>query len=182
MKQSKNELFKELIRFIIVGGFATLVDYAVFYVCNHFIFSSIDEKINIFISELLAFIISLLTNWFLQKFVYRYITTKQTRSKKVFMKFLILSVIGLGLSELGLLLASGLYNNPNFMFTIFGQTLDFWKVFMKVLMTAIVLVFNYLGRKYLVFNMDEYHKESTINEDKAIENNEENIEIEKQEN
>lgn len=182
MKQSKNELLKELIRFIIVGGFATLVDYAVFYVCNHFIFSSIDEKINIFISELLAFIISLLTNWFLQKFVYRYITTKQTRSKKVFMKFLILSVIGLGLSELGLLLASGLYNNPNFMFTIFGQTLDFWKVFMKVLMTAIVLVFNYLGRKYLVFNMDEYHKESTINEDKTIENNEENIEIEKQEN
>ena len=176
MKQTKNELIKEMIRFIIVGGFATLVDYVVFFLCSHYVFNNIDHKVNIFLSELLAFIVSLLTNWFLQKFVYRYITTKQTKSKKVFLKFLILSIIGLGLSELGLLLVTGLYNNPEFMFKIFGFEFDFWKVFMKVLMTAIVLVFNYLGRKYLVFNMEEYHKESALNEENAKENNEEIIE------
>ena len=42
MKQSKKDIFFEIIRFLIVGGIATIVDYIVFYVCNLLIFKNIE--------------------------------------------------------------------------------------------------------------------------------------------
>ena len=152
MKQTKKELIWEMIRFLIVGGIATLVDYAVFYLCNLVIFKAIDTQVNLVLSTALGFTFGLLTNWFLQKFVYRYITTKQTKSKVVFTKFVILSLIGLGITELGINIASPIY--PTLVLSIFGVKFQFWKLFMKVLMTCVVLVFNYFGRKYFVFKYE----------------------------
>ncbi|MBQ9124939.1 MAG: GtrA family protein [Acholeplasmatales bacterium] len=148
MKQSKSEIIREIIRFLIVGGIATIVDYIVFYTFNLVILKNVDITLNLFISTTLGFLAGLLVNWFLQKFVYKYIDESQTKSKKVFMKFVVVSVIGLGITQLGILLAEPIYNTYYWTIII---TFDFWKLFMKCLMTCIVLVFNYVCRKLFVF-------------------------------
>lgn len=153
MKQSKNELFKEIIRFLIVGGIATIGDYIIFYLCNLVIFKATSETVNMFFSTFLGFTTGLLINWFLQSFVFKYVGESQTKSKKVFLKFIIISVIGLGITEFGMLLAKPIYNT--YTFNVFDWfSFDFWKLFMKCLMTGIVLVWNYIGRKVFVFKQE----------------------------
>ena len=94
MKQTKQELFFEIIRFLIVGGIATLVDYLVTWLVKNFVVSGLDIiTLKVFIYTACGFTAGLLTNWFLQKYVYRYITNEQQRSKLVFLKFVILSLI-----------------------------------------------------------------------------------------
>ena len=171
MKQSKKEIILEMIRFLIVGGVATLVDYAVFYLFNLVILKQDNNNVNLIISTALGFTAGLLTNWFLQKFVYRYITTKQTKSKVVFTKFVILSLIGLGITELGINIASPIY--PTYEPTIFGITFQFWKLFMKVLMTGIVLIFNYIARKYYVFKFENPEENLEKNETQPEDNSNE---------
>ena len=154
MKQNKKELFKEIIRFLIVGGIATLGDYIIFYLCNLLIFKSLNESLNLTLSTALGFITGLLINWFLQSFVFKYVGKDQTRSKLVFLKFVLISVIGLGITELGMLISRPIYSK--LIIDVFGLfKFDFWKLFMKCLMTLIVLVWNYFGRKLFVFKQKE---------------------------
>ncbi len=151
MKQSKKELFLEIIRFLLVGGLATIVDYIVFYVFKLVILKNIDENPKLIISTLLGFLAGLFTNWFLQKFVYKSVTDSDMKNKVVFVKFVVLSVFGLLLTEVGIMLAKPLYNT--LILSVFGLfTFDFYQLFFKCLMTLIVLIINYLGRKFLVFN------------------------------
>jgi len=160
MKQSKKDIFLEIIRFLIVGGIATIVDYIVFYLCNLVIFKNIEETTNYVLSTALGFSAGLITNWVLQKFVYKYLKEDVLKNKKVFIKFLILSLVGLGITELGILLARPLYDDV--IITIFGRDISVWKFLMKCIMTIIVLIINYLGRKFIVFR----HEEKEIVEEK----------------
>lgn len=154
MKQSKKELFLEIIRFLLVGGLATVVDYVVFYLFKLVVLKSVEENVKLIVATLLGFLAGLFTNWFLQKFVYKSITDNQMKSKIVFLKFVILSFIGLGITEAGILLAKPLYNK--LILSVFGLfTFDFYQLFFKCLMTLIVLVINYLGRKFIVFKKKE---------------------------
>lgn len=153
MKQTKKELFGEVLRFLVIGGIATLGDYAIFYLFNLVILKEINLNINLISSTVAGFITGLFINWFFQSFVYRYLQKEQINSKKVFLKFVVLSVVGLIITEVGILLGKPLYGTLNL--TIIGITFDFWKLFMKCLLTGIVLVINYLGRKLLVFRITE---------------------------
>ena len=165
MKQSKKDIFFEIIRFLIVGGIATIVDYIVFYVCNLLIFKNIEENANYIISTALGFTAGLITNWVLQKFVYRYLKDNVLKNKKIFLKFVILSLIGLGITEVGILLAKPLYDDV--IINIFGKDVSVWKFVMKCNMTIIVLIINYIGRKFFVFRHEE---KEIVNEDINEEN------------
>lgn len=175
MKQTKKELIWEMIRFLIVGGIATLVDYAVFYLCNLVIFKALDTNVNLVLSTALGFTFGLITNWLLQKFVYRYITEKQTKSTKVFIKFVIIALIGLLITELGINIASPIYDTLKLKIPFTDKDFDFWKLFMKCLMTVMVLIFNYFARKYYVFKFEnpEEHLDNSITYDNQ--NNEETV-------
>lgn len=148
--QTKKQIFFEILRFLIVGGIATISDYAVFYFCNLVVFKNINEYANLILSTFLGFTTGLIVNWVLQRFVYRYLDNEITKNKKVFLKFLIVSLIGLGMTELGINLASPLYGEV-YWHIIFK--FDFWKLFFKMLMTVIVLIWNYLARKFYVFKV-----------------------------
>lgn len=148
-KGKKKELLLEIFRFLIVGGISTLVDYVVFYLCNKLIFKNIDSNLNLFFSTALGFLSGFFVNWFLQRFVFKSVTKEDQKNKIVFLKFTIVSLIGLGLTELGMFLAKSTFDTFNL--TIFNVTFDFWKLFFKVLMTIITLIWNYLARKFFVF-------------------------------
>ena len=163
MKQNKKELSLEILRFLIVGGLATLVDYLVTWVFKNYVCQNMDVNLAVFLYTAMGFTAGLFTNWFLQKFVYRYITKDQQKSFYVFFKFVVLSLIGFGITWLGMLL-SKLIPEVSFDFW-FLHEIQLWFWVFKVLLTIIVLIMNYIGRKLFVFNQKR-NKES-IDEEKA---------------
>ena len=153
LNQSKKEISFEIFRFLIVGGIATLADYIVFWLFNTKILVNINATANSAISTTLGFLTGLFINWFLSKFVYKAVTDNQMKSKKVFAKYVILSVSGYLLTLLVMTLTTPLHDK--WLINIFGLfDLAFWKWFFKILMTLIVLVINYLGRKFYVFKIE----------------------------
>ena len=141
VKQDKKQILGEIFRFLLIGGLATLVDYVIFYLSTYLIFS------NKIISTFLGFTAGLIINWiFSARFVYRY--EKKTTNKQL-LTYIILCIAGLIITEIGIYLAMPLYET--YYVTII-VTFDFWQLFFKCLMTVIVLILNYLGRKFLIFN------------------------------
>lgn len=154
-KQSKKSLFLEIIRFLIVGGTATAVDYAVAYLFYQWLLppSLIGGTPSLILSTALGFCVGLVVNWILSvKFVFRNVKNKEeSRSKKSFVVFTVIGVVGLAITELGmhfgisLLPEITLFSSATFL----GAEWKWW--IMKVVMTCIVLVWNYIGRKLFVF-------------------------------
>ena len=166
MKQNRKELSLEILRFLIVGGLATLVDYIVTWVFKNFIVKDLNENIAVFIYTAAGFTAGLFTNWFLQKFVYRYITKDQQKSFYVFFKFVVLSLIGFGITWLGMRLSEPIHAKVLFDFW-FLHDIQLWFWVFKVVLTIIVLIINYIGRKLFVFNQK---KKQDMEEDTPIEN------------
>ena len=157
-KQTKEELFWEIFRFLLVGGTATLVDYLVFWVFDGLLFpllstSSAWTLLSLILATALGFCVGLLVNWALSvRFVFRAVKDKEeSSSKKSFFVFTLIGVIGLGITEVGVVLLVWLLPEfPLFGVTqILGTTWAKWLA--KVIMTCIVLVWNYVGRKLFVF-------------------------------
>ena len=147
MEEKRKQLLKEIGRFLIIGGLATLVDYIIFYLCTYLFFSGLEIELNKILSTFFGFVAGLIINWiFSASFVYRY---EKKTTKKQLLIYIALCVFGLLLTELGIYLAMPLYDK---LYVTIIVTFDFWQLFFKCLMTLIVLVLNYLGRKYLIFN------------------------------
>ena len=172
MKQNKKELSLEILRFLIVGGLATLVDYLVTWVFKNYVCQNMDVNLAVFLYTATGFTAGLFTNWFLQKFVYRYITKDQQKSFYVFFKFVVLSLIGFGITWLGMRLSEPIHDKVSFNFW-FLHDIQLWFWVFKVLLTIIVLIMNYIGRKLFVFNQkrnkESMDNEKSIDEEKAKE-------------
>lgn len=153
-KQTKKELLGEIFRFLLVGGTATVMDYAVTYLFFHFLLptSLVGHFWATTFSVLFGFTVGLIVNWILSiHFVFRAVRDKkEATSKKSFLIFTLIGVIGLGITWAGMLLVKVL---PSF--SLFGSAEflgEAWKWWlMKCVMTGIVLIWNYLGRKIFVF-------------------------------
>ena len=156
--QSKKDIFWEIFRFLLVGGTATLVDYAVFYLFRQWILparlieSGVWNVCSLVIATAAGFCVGLTVNWILSvKFVFRAVRNKEeASSKKSFLLFATIGLIGLGITELGVVLLVHIFPE----ITLFGVTnfllpWDEWLA--KAIMTCIVLVFNYVGRKLFIF-------------------------------
>ena len=158
VKQTKKELFWEIFRFLLVGGTATVVDYLVFWIFDGLLFPLVSstaswQVVALILATALGFCAGLLVNWALSvSFVFRAVKDKeQASSKKSFFVFTVIGVIGLAITEVGVLLLVWLLPE----FPLFGVTqvlgTSWAKWLAKVIMTCIVLVWNYVGRKLLVF-------------------------------
>lgn len=158
-KQTKKQLFWEIFRFLLVGGTATVADYLVFWLFDGWILPLLPfsgkawDIVALVIATAIGFGVGLLVNWVLSvRFVFRDVRNKEeAASKKSFFLFTVIGLIGLAITELGVVLLVELLPD----ITLFGSTEFFrtaWtKWLAKMIMTCVVLVFNYTGRKLLIF-------------------------------
>ena len=157
--QDKKQLFWEIVRFLCVGGLATLIDYIVFWLFDALIFPAcmpsggFFETLSLVLAVALGFCVGLIFNWiFSVIFVFKNTGEQvEVRSKKAFGTFTAIGVIGLIISEIGTVaLVAAL---PQI--SLFGSVVLFgteWKKWIaKAVMTVIVLIWNYIGRKRFIF-------------------------------
>ena len=152
-KQTKKQLFWEIFRFLLVGGLATIADYLVFWIFDAWVFPVAWGTTALVLSTALGFCVGLIMNWLLSvRFVFRETEEKiSVRAKKAFLTFTLIGVIGLLITELGVVFLVWAFPS----FTIFGQATllgTAWEKWVaKAIMTCLVLVWNYLGRKIFIF-------------------------------
>ena len=127
----ENKLFKQIIRFGIIGGLAFLIDYALLYICTDII------GIHYLISSIISFTVSVIFNYILSiKWVFE--VDERTDPKRNFLLFIIFSVIGLGINEV-----------------IMYVGVTMWEIYymlVKIFATFFVMVFNFITRKIFLEN------------------------------
>ena len=86
MKQTKEQLFWEIFRFLLVGGTATLVDWLISYLFYTWLLPPIliGEVASLLLSTALGFTVGLFVNWILSvNFVFQQVENKeQVKTKK----------------------------------------------------------------------------------------------------
>ena len=159
---TKYPTIAEIIRFCIVGGIATVVDFLVMGVVLYIFDPSLYPNFfNVFIGgkgdpSLTAnmvgtgcgFIVGLIFNYILSV-VFVFISKGNSKSTTGFLLFTLLSAVGLGIHEVGMFLLNDLLG------------INEWIV--KIILTVVVLVYNYVSRKLFIF------KDKKTNPDKIEE-------------
>lgn len=125
-KAKTRKLLIQILKFAIVGGIATIIDFVFLYIFREFC------HFPVLVSNTLSFCISVIYNYVASvKWVFD--VNKEKDAKKQFVIFIVFSVIGL------------LLNNA-----IMWITVDFLSIYYmlaKIIATAIVMVFNFITRK-----------------------------------
>ena len=124
-KAKTRKLLIQILKFAIVGGIATIIDFVFLYIFREFC------HFPVLVSNTLSFCISVIYNYVASvKWVFD--VNKEKDAKKQFVIFIVFSVIGL------------LLNNA-----IMWITVDFLSIYYmlaKIIATAIVMVFNFITR------------------------------------
>lgn len=132
-KNSKN--FFEFSRYIIVGGSAFVLDFLIMYLCNEFVF----KGEFLYISVFLGYVIGLIYNFLLScAYVFKD-GFKKIKNKEIqcFIIFTIIGIIGLGLTEI--------------LMFLFVDLADINYMISKIITGVIVVFWNYLARKIIIF-------------------------------
>lgn len=131
-------LIKEFFRYVIVGGISFLVDFGTLTLFEEVILGQ-QEDWRIFVSTAAGFAVGLVVNYILSLiFVFRSSDNKGSgKSVGAFLIFALVGIIGLGITE-------GLMH-------LGVNVLNFHYMPVKIVSAGIVLVWNYLGRKILIF-------------------------------
>lgn len=126
MKEKNNKLLKQIIKFILVGGTATIIDFVIFFIMHEVC------SINILISNVTSFTVSLIYNYMIS-IIWVFDVDKEASKKKQFIIFTLLSIIGLGINTAIVYLCTDILK----LYSMIGKTVA----------TAIVMVFNFITRK-----------------------------------
>ena len=142
MKLQKQTLL-EFLRYAVVGGISALVDMGVNYAMLYFILGATkDDKWQVTAAVTAGFIVGLIVNFVLSNvFVFR--TAEQQKEGKTAKAFIIYALVGV----IGYFLTVGL--------TLLGTLVigesGVWYLLLTCAVKGIVLVWNYIGRKILVY-------------------------------
>ena len=123
-KIKNNKLLIQIIKFLIVGGTATIIDFFMFFILHDLI------KQNTIISNIASFSLSLIYNYIIS---IKWVFNVKKESKTNFLIFLIFSLIGL------------IINTIIVYITI--EKLKWYSLLCKVIATSIVMIFNFITRK-----------------------------------
>ena len=155
LRKNNPKLF-EIIRFLFVGGLATIIDMAVMsiviYLPNKETVSFMEvltsnfkpESWLVILATAIGFIVGLVFNYAFSIFYVYEGENKYAKTKKGFLLFLVLSAIGLAIQTLGMFLG----------YTLLG--INEWVV--KIILVLVVLAFNYISRKIFIFNKDKQNE------------------------
>lgn len=120
------DLLVQIFKFIIVGGIATLIDWVIYFILYKIV------KLNPLYANIISFSISVIYNYIAScKYVFK-VDTSKSKSRR-FIEFITFALIGLLINEL----------------LIFGLVtkLKWNAMLVKIIATAIVMVFNFVTRK-----------------------------------
>jgi len=129
------KLIFEFAKYIIVGGSAFVIDFATMWIFNEFVFHGTHLHISVFI----GYTVGLIYNFLLScKFVFEN-GFEKIKDKEVisFIIFAIIGIIGLGLTEV--------------LMHLFAIIIGINYMISKVVTGAIVVFWNYIGRKIIIF-------------------------------
>lgn len=139
--QKHKDLLWEIFRFLLVGGLATVVDWAICYAVEYFLPEIMvgNWHVEKSIATTCGFSVGLVVNYVLSVvFVYKNKKDEnEGKSVKDFIVFTLIGVFTLGVSYLGVYILSDI--------------LKIIYIIARAIMTAIGLVINYIGRKLLIF-------------------------------
>lgn len=122
------KLINQILKFGIVGVIATIIDFIVLYLLTEFL------HVHYLISSIISFTVSVIFNYILSiKWVFE---ANHKQTKKDFIIFVVLSIIGLGINSLIMYLMVDKFN-IHYMFT-------------KVFATGVVMVYNFITRKIFI--------------------------------
>ncbi|MBR3199677.1 MAG: GtrA family protein [Bacilli bacterium] len=125
-KIKDNKLLIQILKFIVVGGIATIIDFAVLYLLKEFI------GLNEILANTISFTVSVIYNYIASiKWVFD--VDKDKNEKQQFIIFIVFSIIGLGINNLILWICIDKFN----IHYLIG----------KVFATGIVMIFNFITRK-----------------------------------
>ena len=129
--KEKNKLLIQIIKFIMVGGSATILDWLLYYVLYNYL------NVSPLIANVLSYSISTIYNYFMSVKCVFNVNDKYSK-KKAFTIFIILSLIGLLLSEL--------------LIYIMIDKLNMNKMLSKIISTILVMIFNFITKKRFLEN------------------------------
>ena len=123
--------FLQFVRYVFVGGIATVVDWGALFLLTDV------AKIYHMISAVVAFVAGLITNFLLSKLLVFNANEVKVNPTLEFISYGIIGIVGLGITELILFLLT--------------NCLSVHYMISKMLATVIVLAWNYLARKKILY-------------------------------
>ena len=120
------DLFNKIIRFSIVGGIATLIDFIFLYIFKEFL------NMDVIIANTLSFIISVTYNY-IASIIWVFDVNKDKNKKIQFILFILFSIFGLVLNNIILYILTDIFN--------------MYYLISKVVATLFVMIFNFITRK-----------------------------------
>ena len=143
MQRNLQILLSEFIRYVVVGGIAFLVDFGTLVAIEEFLLH--DLRYGVYVATVFGFFAGLSVNYALS--IWFVFTQEKDRGKGrnigAFLVFGVIGLLGLLWTELGMWIGI--------------EALSWNYMIVKVLVTGAVLVWNYLGRKLLIFNSKGYN-------------------------
>jgi putative flippase GtrA len=127
IKDKKTQkLLIKIFKFVIVGGIATVISGIVFFLCDHFL------KTSVLISNSIAFIISVIYNfWASCKYVFE--VDKDKNKARIFTEFIVFALLGYFLTQ--------------FLLWLMADVLNWNHMIAWLIATIIVMVFNFVTRQ-----------------------------------
>lgn len=131
---NNKKLITQIFRFLIIGGTAFVIDYALLYILTEYF------DIYYLISSTISFIVSLIFNYIASiKWVFE--TKEEDSQTKKLTIFITLSIIGLGINQL-------------IMWTL-SDLLTIYYMISKIVATAVVMCWNFITRKIFLEKKDK---------------------------
>ena len=123
--------FLQFFRYLFVGGIATVVDWGILFLLTDI------AKIHHLVSAIISFIAGLAANFILSKALVFKQNEAKVKPLWEFVSYAVIGVVGLGITELIMFVITDCFNQ--------------YYMLSKVIATVIVLAWNYLARKIIIY-------------------------------